>query len=228
MHSLRPYMQNRFENPYHHEAGLTSRLEETVFSELRRRLDYIRTVLPLLQEEEQIHQNLIILHPEPGSCAEKYEGFLSDFCALAQKQQPVQKMHCVGEIKPSHKFQASWGPPSGVLGWGMIGGDATRRSTTTQFRTVMAQVKFYMRTAGLFDDGTAVQYGYVITDEEVMLLKRYPARPRSILVSVGFPLHRPLPQEPWDVGQAIGSGMTVLVLIHLLAGEPNSRVAAIN
>lgn len=223
--SLRPWLPDNFGNPYRHEAGLTSRLDEAIFPELQRRMDYIRTMLPALQAKKKVDKDLLILYPEPGSCAEIVEGFLPDRCALAKQTYERQRTSCAGEIKPSYKIQSKWGPPSGAFGWALD----DVNPTAIQFKTVLAQVKFYMRVSGEHSDGTTLQYGYIITDHEVMLVKRDPNVLYSIYVSVGFPLYPDFPgQEDWDADQAIQSGMTALVLIHLLAGAPDCRVAANN
>lgn len=71
------------------------------------------------------------------------------------------------------------------------------------------------------NQGLAPIYSYVMSEEEVVLVKRIPGQgmnPGPIYVSDGYPLQNQHPGLP--------SGMLALVYIHLLAGSRAGGSAA--
>ncbi|KAI0828566.1 hypothetical protein BC628DRAFT_77893 [Trametes gibbosa] len=233
---------------YHHEAGLTSRLDEDIFFDLRRILRQVAFWFPPAHAQVQPcaqfprPANWVAVHSMPGSYSPNppsriRSNMLPDRCAIVNDSSTANQLsreeistRCPGDIKPSYKFRASWVKhtnPQAVDLRPAPNPAVEDRSRSTEAGQVLAQVTYYMRKLGINPDAvqnrTSCTYGYVITDTEVVLLRRMPPNTVTdkwpLAVSQGFPL-RP------EVNNSMGiSGMLALIYIHLLAGGPTAFTA---
>lgn len=213
------------------EAMLAMRLNSTVLLTVGRVLAFIDD---RVQARRQHHSHLPPLFPPPlgtepllmehGAVSWRNNDtrrFLPDRCALprADMYDQVPQMphlkprgYLFGDIKVSYKFRGYWGRKE----------DASMVQIA-EFRKVAAQIKFYMLALGWHGEPKAsVVYGYIITDLEVVLMRRGVDSPDTIYVSQSFKLRAVdrSPEEPDDHGI---SGMTALVYIHLLAANRDSH-----
>ncbi|KAI0644119.1 hypothetical protein C8Q79DRAFT_130387 [Trametes meyenii] len=243
---------------FSHEAALTSRLDEHVFSDLQRVLNQIAYWRP---PAETLHEaDFPYMRPNgwvpvfsmPGSYArppivsndeirQEEWTLLPDRCALIDDSseppfdetirladQRSIRTRCVGEIKPSYKFDEEW-LETLVVEPGVNPLNAFNAAGLDSFEEealqVLAQTTYYMRRLGIcpWDRTKAVTYGYIITDKDVVLLRRREdfaqiADARPLDISQSFPL-RPTAEE---IAQNKISGMLALVFIHLLAGTESA------
>lgn len=214
---------------FDNEATLLTRLEGTVFITASRILSWI-------DDRDQVQRDAghgaLIPIPGPlgalpllmehGAVALRKVGgrsFLPDLSALPKGDMyrappPALKPRGLlfGDVKPSYKFRGIWG-------WQENG----RKRFGTEFRKVAAQIKFYMIALGWHGDEEkeSIVYGYVITDLEVVLMKRSSSHPDTIHVSQPFKLRAAdrIPATPHGPNDHGISGMTALIYIHLLASN---------
>lgn len=201
---LRKWHNNCQQCPFRHETCLTGRLQSTVFEDLSRVLKYISSVVAAERSKgKELFPNSSYtpLLTECGSCAKNYDSFLPDRCSypacldVARDRPPVTR--CPGEIKPSYKFRGHWATKDQLYP-----GDHDLKPIL-EYRKVLAQLKFYIRYMGQYnedEDGAytepdisltrkAGRYGYVITDEEVVLVSCEPHQvTRGLRLTPGFPL----------------------------------------
>lgn len=221
---------SEFLGQYGHEVALTSRIDSSLWIDFSRIMLYLASS-HLVREQRrnagQLHGHLPPIYPNKpiypdiGSNAYRTGGFLPDRCAKsnATGSPRTEIARLFGEIKPSYKFHSSW------KALAQLGRLANRR-VVEEYKKVLAQVLFYMTHLGQArPGGPATRYGYVLTDEEVVLLRRVPGRGnRHVQVSDGFPLRGPY-------GQNQLSGMQALIYIHLLAAvdgaEPQGYLAPV-
>ena len=210
--TLRGYMAN-FDQSFRHEAALTSRLDTTIYLELSRILNYIRGCQVLSEGTLWGAMGGDVVFPENGSSVTNRggRGYLPDRSAVSRlDRSPVDAdPRLFGDNKPSFKFHSSW---KGLAQYGVGGnGPFANSGTSTEFRKVLAQVKYYMTRVGALQGGThPLRYGYIVTDMEVVLLQYDPQfGQNSIMVSDGFPLR----------GEAGMNGLFALVYVHLLASN---------
>lgn len=204
--------------PFQHENGLTSKLDLLVFPTLQnvqRFIAYLyfnRLQIPPMGSKQFWPSRHIPLFSEVGSCAYprippgRDRPFLPDRCALPSDIQINHFTFCCGDIKPSYKWKSEWGMHAAHT--------AGSRRLRLEYRRVLSQVKYYMMTCGDSGPGISTRYGYVITDHEVVLLRRHsgPENLHDIDVSPSYPLQ----EVPQPGGM---SAMLALILIHLLAGD---------
>ncbi|KAH9891066.1 hypothetical protein C8Q73DRAFT_108819 [Cubamyces lactineus] len=207
---------------FNHEAGLTSRLDQYVFLDLERALvqiAYWSSTIPQYRPAPGVPW--VPLFSLPGTYARLYakpnadeaqkqaERKLPDRCTLEDNSDPPPfgmkgpPTRCVGEIKPSYKFSGLWlldYIPAVNANIPVQGMQAPWKLRQTSL--VLAQVTYYMRRLGLTTTAGGLEgsctYGYIITDKEVVLLKRLNARAglgntRALAASKPFPL-RQVPQ----------------------------------
>ncbi|KAJ3553826.1 hypothetical protein NM688_g3410 [Phlebia brevispora] len=184
--------------PYWHEAGLTSRLDATVFPDLRRVQCYLAFIRNYNGPPGPDVLPFVPLFTCSGSDG-WHNAFLPDRCALHSDYQVYHIGRLFGEIKPSYKFQASWRDAAAGF------------RANAEYRQVLSQVTFYCTRTGRQQPGQqTARYGFVITETEVVLLRR--RNNGQIYASEGFPLQVAPPPNRL-------SGMQALIYIHLLAAS---------
>ncbi len=188
--------------PYRHEAALTSRLDHLVFPTLFRVQRYIAYLY--LANHLAWPANHIPLFSDVGSTA-WYNQFLPDRCATPSDYASNLRTRCVGDIKPSYKFQSSWRTDA------MNQYYIRRSGVKTEYFQVLSQLMYYMCEIGDHGNGKKVRYGYIISDLEVVLFRRDPGQRNQLAATVGYPLRG---GENFEI-----SGFTALVFVHLLAGN---------
>lgn len=245
----RPCYANKFKQ----EAGLTTRLDQTVLYDVQQVLRFI-----CRRRSHLLPANHIPLRSVSGSDATHalHDKFLPDRCALpcdpkkpetdtptptpqrptyltVPNQIPASDKYglyqdeeteawsfvlphstelawCVGDIKPSYKFNPQWANWNGN---GFM--TAPRSATGSEYRKVLAQLKYYMNLIGERNFNQSIIYGYIITDKHLILAKRTLVDGRPVLeVTDGFPL-----QPTGQLARDEPSGMSAILLIHLLAGR---------
>ncbi|CAL1698037.1 unnamed protein product [Somion occarium] len=213
---------------FYHEAGVTNSLSYIVFADLSRVLGYIfygstpaNQPPPTLRDQ----QTTAVTTDSGSGCDYGRKLFLPDRAVVdSTKPAPLPDIQpdrqvclCPGDIKPSYKFEASW-----YYIFARTNPLRDMEKVCIEFRKVIAQIAFYMvECAGENGPGErwlSARYGYIITNNEVMLLERTPTpqNQRLIRVSDGFPLRGQVLN-----GQRI-SGMLALIYIHLKASRANA------
>jgi hypothetical protein len=208
---LRDLMADSYPSTFDHETTLTERLDTTVFMDLDRVL------------------RVLALHPKyPNGCSPVYtdvgsNGYLRpgmqgtayrpDRCTRTNETTIGGVTRCPGDIKCSYKFQGSWAQsmdaPLAAKG---------ARALGQEFQKVMAQLQWYMQDIGINPElDLGAKFGYIITDSGVTLVMRDEVSGRrglkvELFVTEEFPLRDARP------GQI--NGMLALLLIHLLASNP--------
>lgn len=198
--------------PYQHEAALTSKLDLHVFPDLQA----VQYFLAYLQHKSPAHHlnNHDALFSETGSSAHPNgDRLLPDRCALTSDRAINTYTRCCGEIKPSYKWSSEW--------FRTLAPDGNMQ-LQTQYTQVLSQVKGYMTLCGTNADGLAPVYGYVMTEKEVALVKRFPGQ------GMNPGAH---PCISWvqasgsaSCGRAVGDARTSIYL-HLLAGSKADGLA---
>lgn len=130
--------------------------------------------------------------------------------------QPDAINRCPGDVKCSWKFQGNWRPWIGSKGKGY-------KPLGDEYRNVMAQLRWYMADIGLQEPRGGggkrwgATYGYIITDQEVVLVKRVPTGEDTLALyaTPGFPLRSA------EEGQI--NGLLALLIIHLLASKDDYK-----
>ena len=204
---VQPLIKRYFQT-FVHEAILVSRLDGSLFLDLSRFMLYM-FYCRFYVNGNFWTPNMSMLWPDAGNACHTFNNFLPDRSARTTSNSPSgqERTRVTGDVKLSSKFHSSWMPQPGQP-------DAS--ATTREFRQVLSQLNFYM-TSEIGQHGNRhIRYAYIVTDEEVILLKR---DGQSLHVSSGFPLRGvPHPNgQPWTARQNVAiSGMFALVLIHLL------------
>lgn len=245
---IRKFLPNEYPSPFMSEEVLSQRLAVSVFNDLDRYLRVISLICAdcVARNVPWYPEGHVPLIPEVGAAGYIAPGgFIPDRCAIIDFHKRIGGVNrCPGDIKCSWKFRGDW---KDFIDYDPFRVKTTRRGhgpnlCGVEYSKVMAQLQFYMRNIGvgeLEEDSRGrarkqdeeepfwdARYGYIITDEEVVLVKRDFTMSRknpepgrytpSMHATKGFPL-RPKNKEM--------SGMTVLVLIHLLASDlENFRV----
>ena len=212
IHELEPLsgLRDRYPTPFRQEAALVSRMDGSVFLDLSRVQRWTahkaETTPGWLPAEHRLVFN------EPGSTAKLNGRFLPDRCAVQEEGSVDQPTFCPGDIKPSYKFQSSWI---------RIARNPTMRRSPfyKEYKKVLAQVKFYMEQCSFVPErnGTvqAARYSHIITDDEVVLIRRHLDEHFTLEVTKGFRWRNP-PQGEW-------SGMHALNFIHWLASDETNN-----
>jgi hypothetical protein len=225
---LRAFMPDRFTYPFVHENTLTNRLAATTLYDLSCFMTWIYYMGKY--QPQAYPANCTPVLPDTGSGCRTSDGFLPDLAGRTNRYTLPKDTHSrlFGDIKPSYKFHSSWKTLA------LNPNDTSR--TSEEFRRVIRQLQYYMRESSMGrcerepnDHGVPaerVRYGYILTDNEVVLLKvmprQQPGGRETILISQGFCLNDPIPQPPGRNWHLVGqhphiTGMFALVLIHLLA-----------
>lgn len=225
-------MKDAYDIPFDREEVLVARLAATVFLELDRLLLYIHYYdmkFRTLNEGVDWYPRKLGYKPifsevrANASLSPSTRGgvFVPDRCAIADRTKALQVPHLLGDVKVSFKFQAEWRTLSRRdEGLTVTAARIPRpkASPGVEYRKVLAQVCHYMKGVSSGQDvplGWAGKYGYIITDQEVVLIKREKVqgeRELAVYATDGFPL-RP---DPVYTGW---SGMMALVMIHFMASH---------
>ena len=205
-----------FQGQFGNEAALTSRIDSSLWIDFTRSMTYIACAHEVRERQRLGNPPLPSIYPAgarpvyPDLGANAYKGkYLPDRCAKVRPNAPpkTERSRLFGDIKPSYKFHHSWKATAQVHHHAQL-------KTTIEFKKVLAQLKFYMEKLGMHQDGNpprSTRYGYILTDEEVVLVRRCPEYgSQSIQVSDGFPLRGPY-------APGMRTGMWALIFIHLLA-----------
>lgn len=223
---VRPLFADTVSGQYRLEQALAHRLDSCFFPDLARIMHYIdlyHTTHPGWYME-----NSTPIMPEVGGQMRTAGNHLPDRGAKRDLNESCLEAtaRLMGDIKPSFKFHSSWRPAQNVAFL-----DPTPKVPVTEFRKVLAQVKYYMENLACDPTtGLSARYGYVITDEEVVLLQRLdetegPGYRSSLRVSQGFPLRRAPGQPPLREADGQINGMLALLLVHMMASDEAAYLA---
>ena len=226
---MREFMPDKFSSPFAKEVVLTSRLVVTVFNDLSRCQNYIIKRREL--ENDWYPVNFMPTYTEIGATCIQTETWssshppLPDRATIGHDDEPMKvtnrpSIRLPGDVKCAHKFQASWRAYADPTRTPEMNKSEGTEVMKEEYQKVVAQLNHYMDNVGgvLFEESG--RYGYVITDEEVVLLKRTAVNVKGMMgshyvlhASRGFPLRRKNPAP----GDYI-SGMLALLWIHILVG----------
>ncbi|EKM52954.1 uncharacterized protein PHACADRAFT_259119 [Phanerochaete carnosa HHB-10118-sp] len=229
---MREFFPDVFPSPFDKEAVLASRLITTFFNDLSRCQNYIiarRERLPTWYPSDYVPT-----FTEVGTTCLQTETWSSshppipDRATIGSEDTPLlvtkrPSTRLPGDIKCSHKFQASWrryADPYRTKEQNKTEGTGAMQK---EYQKVMAQINHYMEYVGGVNFEEAGRYGYIITDEEAILVQRAaisvhgaPEGNRiQLYASRGFPLRR---KETGPVPDDYISGMLALLWIHLVVG----------
>lgn len=218
LHPVESTYRRQYKIPFRTEAALVSRLAATFYNSLDRSLRFLAAYEEVFgQDEDWLPRNHHILYTEHGSSAQIIPNFEPDRAGVrrdADIEKDMQPNRCPGEIKPSYKFRAAWIEQT-------IDDEIRRMrdGITTECQKVCAQLRFYMKNCGCPEIQLGAKYGYILTDEEVVLARRRWERrltgrgPEEVLeLTKPFKMRGAAPGE-W-------TAMMAVLYIHLLGGGP--------
>ncbi|KAK7688126.1 hypothetical protein QCA50_008496 [Cerrena zonata] len=211
-----------------HESSLQCSFE-IVFTDLNWAL---RSIWPSIPQPH----DFVSLITVPGSNARIYRKFLPDRATLKHDQnrdlldQGPMPSFMPGEIKPREKFNISWldnyiQPDDNHMNVEMPSNKGREREVLqvlSQLRFYMCECATHLMVMGNHPTYFHPVYGYIATDEQLVLVKRVPGpgNSKKLFVSRGFrwvPVNR-LNNEV--------NGMMALLYIHMLASR-NDGLATI-
>ena len=221
------FMPAMFPSPFSKEVVLTNRLVTTVFFDLHRCQKYI-----IKKHEENpswypaehaltfTEVGMGMVRNVTAGIPDRATVWTTGYIAPGYR---TPGTYCPGDIKCAHKFQGSWRQYL----------DLEKRTAKgvgplkDEYKKVMAQLNFYMTSpGGQVGFNQTLRYGYVITDQEVVLIRREPvdgSTPETsgyqLYASRGFPLRMLDVEAP----EEYISGMLALLYIHLLAGKHHQQ-----
>ncbi|EKM52935.1 uncharacterized protein PHACADRAFT_185759 [Phanerochaete carnosa HHB-10118-sp] len=232
---MREFFPDIFPSRFNREVVLANRLVTTLFNDLSRCQNYI------IAHHERVPtwypSDFIPTFTEVGATCLQTETWSSphppvpDCATIGTEDRPLQVTNrpatrLPGDVKCSYKFQASWrqytDPVNRREGVNKSRSEGTQ-AMKAEYEKVMAQINHYMEFPGGVGFERAAKYGYIITDEEVVLVRRAPVNVRDVpggsytqlYASRGFPLRR---AEKGPVPRTYISGMLAVLWIHILVG----------